>query len=673
MEKPQIGIERYTGGAGSFFKRIWDDSFDQMCYAKMIFDKDGTPIDYIILDINTSMERELGLTRDQVIGQRYTDLVPRYDESWMRKCGVVVRSGKALSVEYSPKQDLRCAVQIIALDRENEFITISRKITDDKRTEEADRTEQKSVEKALQESEEWQGLLLSISDAVRTLADPVEIQSAFVHMTMEYFGADRCYYYEIENDRGIIRCDASRGDFPPLLREYSFGDKPIHKSLVEAGEPIIVPDVKTTALIDENLRQIRIEMLIISYLQIPVIKKKKAVGMFCITQSSPRNWTESQVALAQDIAHRMWSAVERAQAEEEVRKTRDYLEEMVAARTAELYLERQKLFNVLDNLPAAICLLASDYSIPFANRTFWERYHRPDGRPCYKLIYDRDQPCTRCESFRPLKTGQPHDWIRTTEDNRILKCLNFPFTGVDEERMVLEVIVDITEKRKMEAEMARLGRLTLVGKMAAGIAHEIRNPMTAVRGFLQILGARPEYADDQEFFDIMIDELDRANDIISEFLGLARDKVVNLKPCSLDVVVQTLYPMLKSKANLREVEILLDLKDPPQVLLDENEIRQLILNMFTNAIDAMPSRGTVTIGTVRKGEEAILFVKDEGSGLAPEVIDNLGTPFVTTKEYGTGLGLAACYSIAARHQARIEYETGPKGTVFYVHFPPISR
>ncbi|MFA4886504.1 MAG: ATP-binding protein, partial [Desulfotomaculaceae bacterium] len=111
-----------------------------------------------------------------------------------------------------------------------------------------------------------------------------------------------------------------------------------------------------------------------------------------------------------------------------------------------------------------------------------------------------------------------------------------------------------------------------------------------------------------------------------------------------------------------------ELWDIPYIDLDEKEIRQLILNLVRNGFEAMPSGGTLTIKTFRDSGEVVLAVKDGGKGIGPEILEKIGTPFFTTKDTGTGLGLAVCYSIAARHNARIEIETGPKGTNFYVRF-----
>ncbi|MEQ8200996.1 MAG: PAS domain S-box protein [Syntrophomonadaceae bacterium] len=259
--------------------------------------------------------------------------------------------------------------------------------------------------------------------------------------------------------------------------------------------------------------------------------------------------------------------------------------------------------------------------------------------------------------------------VRTRSGRLVTLCASEAIVTLNNKEHRAVMMRDVTRQKMLEAEMARLDRLNLIGEMAAGIGHEIRNPMTAVRGFLQMLGAKEQYADDLAFFELMIEELDRANSIISEFMGMARDKMVHLKPCRLDQLVTSLYPMIKSEANLREVGVQLDLNEMPPALIDQNELRQLILNMSRNALEAMSSHGTVTIGTRWEGDEVILFIRDEGLGLAPEIVDKLGTPFLTTKDNGTGLGLAVCYSIAARHQGRIDYETGPTGTTFYVSFP----
>ncbi len=233
----------------------------------------------------------------------------------------------------------------------------------------------------------------------------------------------------------------------------------------------------------------------------------------------------------------------------------------------------------------------------------------------------------------------------------------------------MHIIRDLTAEKEMEGELGRLERLNLIGEMAASIGHEIRNPMTSIRGFLQMLYTKESYEEDRVFFDLMIEELDRANDIITEYLSIARDKKVELEPNFINDIVVSLYPMIQSDANYQEMNVKLDLAQTPAVMLNANEIRQMVLNMTRNAIDAMQRGGTLTIGTYSDQSDTVLYIQDEGCGLPPDMQDRLGTPFLTTKEKGTGLGLAVCRSIADRHNAVIDFKTGSQGTTFFIRFP----
>jgi len=236
------------------------------------------------------------------------------------------------------------------------------------------------------------------------------------------------------------------------------------------------------------------------------------------------------------------------------------------------------------------------------------------------------------------------------------------------EQCIFTSINDITELRQYQKEVARLDRLNMVGEMAASIGHEIRNPMTTVRGFLQLLGSKERYAPDKEYMDLMLEELDRANGIITEYLTLAKNKTVELKKQSLNQKIRTILPLLQADAMKQDKYIKVELGEIPYVLIDRNEIKQLILNLVRNGLEAMSPGGALTIKTCQDGDEVVLAVQDQGTGIPPEVLEKIGTPFLTTKENGTGLGLAVCYSIAQRNKAQIEIETGATGTTFKVRF-----
>lgn len=256
----------------------------------------------------------------------------------------------------------------------------------------------------------------------------------------------------------------------------------------------------------------------------------------------------------------------------------------------------------------------------------------------------------------------------TTKDNSVREGLvSTEVIEIQGKPCELIVVTDITERMHLEKEVARLDRLNLIGEMAAGIAHEIRNPMTTVRGFLQIIQAKgsPEFT---SHIDLMLAELDRANSIITEFLTLAKTKMTYQKRLSLNHVIEALFPLIQAEALLSDKQVQLNLRDCPQLLLDEKEVRQLILNIVLNGLEAMGPGGVLTVETKLDQDEVVLAIRDQGEGIKDELLDKLGTPFFTTKEKGTGLGLAVCYSVAARHNAVIDVETSKGGTTFFIRF-----
>jgi two-component system, sporulation sensor kinase E len=233
---------------------------------------------------------------------------------------------------------------------------------------------------------------------------------------------------------------------------------------------------------------------------------------------------------------------------------------------------------------------------------------------------------------------------------------------------VLFIVRDITELKHLRQEIIRLDQLNIVGELAASIGHEVRNPLTTVRGFLQLLSKKKECTSLKEYFDLMIEELDRANSIISEFLSLAKNKKAKFEPQNLNTIIKTISPLIESNATINNKNIVLDLNPIPELLLNSQEIRQLILNLVHNGLDAMPPHTNLLIKTAVENNHVVLSIKDEGMGISPETLEKLGTPFFTTKETGTGLGLPICYSIAARHKAAIKVSTTSKGTTFFITF-----
>ena len=232
---------------------------------------------------------------------------------------------------------------------------------------------------------------------------------------------------------------------------------------------------------------------------------------------------------------------------------------------------------------------------------------------------------------------------------------------------------DMTAYRKLEKEIAHLDKLNTIAELASVISHEVRNPMTTVKGFLQLLYDKIEDKTFKEYFEIMIEEMDRVNSILQEFNNIGKHKEGKRASYNLNSIIKSMVPLLEADAIHQGKRIKFNLKKIPDIMIDANEIRQIILNLTRNALESMEQNGRVMVKTCFDNGRVTLSVQDQGKGIDAKDLDKLGTPFFSTKETGTGLGLYVSYEIAQRNNAKIRVDTSPQGTTFFVEFEDISQ
>jgi len=278
--------------------------------------------------------------------------------------------------------------------------------------------------------------------------------------------------------------------------------------------------------------------------------------------------------------------------------------------------------------------------------------------------FEREQIIGKLHKKEAVRDQEIHFCVKSGEQR--LGLFSAAKVDIEGEPCILGILTDITERRKMENEYTRLDRLKLAGEMAVSIGHEIRNPITAVRGFLQIFESK--YSEDKEILHLMIEEIDKANAIITEFLTLSKNRLVLRKPVNLSTLLTGILPFLQASARMQHKKVILEAEQVPDMLLDDKEVYQLILNLVLNGLESMTEGGVVTIKSMLEDENVVISVQDQGSGIAPEVMEKLGIPFFSTKDQRPGLGLAICYGIADRYKAKIDIDSGANGTVVSVRF-----
>lgn len=348
----------------------------------------------------------------------------------------------------------------------------------------------------------------------------------------------------------------------------------------------------------------------------------------------------------------------------------DQLEGMVEERTSALYAANKRVNSVIESITDGFFVLNKNWEYTYINQHLFLPKGKKADEVLGKNIWDVFPETVDTLTYNEFHRAMIDRVTVRFESQSDAEDFWFEITAYPFDDGICCVPKNIKEKKQYEKELKRLANLDLIGQMAAGISHEIRNPMTTVRGFLQLMVMNEQLEPHAAHFNLMIAELDRANAIITEFLSVGNTRTSDMKMMSLNTILDDISPLIKIDTANQNKQIHIYTQEVPELLLNHNEIRQLIINLYRNGLEAMDEGQTLTIGTYPENENyVVLAVQDQGSGIDPAIIDKIGTPFYTTKDEGTGLGLGICYAVAARHNATITIETGPEGTIFFTKFP----
>lgn len=230
---------------------------------------------------------------------------------------------------------------------------------------------------------------------------------------------------------------------------------------------------------------------------------------------------------------------------------------------------------------------------------------------------------------------------------------------------------DITERKKTEEFLHRQDKLAAVGQLAAGVAHEIRNPLTSMKGYAEFLTLDEKDPERLEFMNIILDEIERVNTIVEDFMVLAKPKMVELEEKNVVPVIKNVVSLLEFEARKKHVKLSFDCPhEIIQIECDENRLKQVFLNFIKNGIEAMPNGGELHVKTMIHDNNVQISIQDTGVGIPKEKLKQLGEPFYTTKKNGNGLGLMVSFKIIENHNGKVFVESEPnKGTTFNILLP----
>ncbi len=355
--------------------------------------------------------------------------------------------------------------------------------------------------------------------------------------------------------------------------------------------------------------------------------------------------------------------------------------------------ERQnEIEALLNGLTDMMLVLTKELTILRTNHVFRNFFadKKITGTNCYQLLAERDEPCNNCPVLTALQTSSTVKASLIHEINK--KFYHFDVIATPLELAGMKTVQvfyrDTTHDKKIQAKYNQAEKMATVGALAAGVAHEINNPLSAIQGFAEGIRRRlhkiegsidKEILNDfQEYTDIILGECSRCSTIVRTLLSFSRPQAASLSPIDINKSIQDTLFLFKHRLQEKpRLCIKLDLAENlPLIAGDEAQLKQVIINLYSNGVDAIDNQGTLHITTrrsKRNKREGIEFtVKDSGCGIVPGIREKLFEPFFTTKPIGkgVGIGLSTCYTIVNNHQGEIsvESETG-RGAAFTVFLP----
>jgi C4-dicarboxylate-specific signal transduction histidine kinase len=403
----------------------------------------------------------------------------------------------------------------------------------------------------------------------------------------------------------------------------------------------------------EVTRTTKHSMELYSYLIISIFISTSIVSLALIIFNKNRIKAEAVARRGEELEH---YAVE--------------LEERVNERTGELSSEKEKLNTILGAIGGGIVLVSTEGRIQWANQMIRDMAGIDViGKTCEDFCQD----CCLPEDY----VGDHIDTVILSnlfgQKGKYFQVTTAPVKGDDGElHGYIRLIQDVTEIKKMEEQIIHSEKLAAIGRLAAGIAHEIGNPLTSIFSFVQILKEMEE--DDQfkkESLETISFHINRISEILKQLSGFTKMPVGESKLRSMNEIIETSINLIHYDKKAKDVLFVKELSpDLPDILVEANHLSQVFVNLMLNAVDAMPEGGTLTVRSfLSDGSVAVQF-QDTGIGIEKDELNKIFDPFYTTKEKGTGLGLAVSYNIIKKMNGTLSVESSKdKGTTFTILLP----
>jgi signal transduction histidine kinase len=354
------------------------------------------------------------------------------------------------------------------------------------------------------------------------------------------------------------------------------------------------------------------------------------------------------------------------------------LEARVASRTREIEQARERLEKLFDGIADGISVIDREFRVSEWNSGIERLFGPPQPGPatCHERYARSPKPCPGCPARVTAATGaqaqRRYRWPGADGAPREVEVVTFPFKTLENENAVIEVVRDVSERGELERQLVQSASLASLGELAAGVAHEIRNPIGMIRSSAQLLENAGGLAErDRELLSVIEKEANRVAETITEFVGFATPTRPSLAACEVPPLLERAQAMLRPEAERRGIHLDVTLApDLPRAWVDPELLHRALANLIRNAMQVQSAGGRVELSAKRAGPgEIALCVADRGPGIPSGDLERIFQPFFSRRAGGTGLGLSIVQRIVTATGGRIAVASGPTGTTFSLIFP----
>ena len=632
------------------YRTLFNSMDEGVVTIELIFDGAENLVDFRYLEHNPALTKQTGLTT-AILGRRAGELFPDMETYWFEAFERVAKTGEPERHEYyfgTLDSWFDLYISRVGGNGSHQIICVYNNITERKRT------------------QERQVYLLKLSDATRPLFSTIEIQATVTHTAMQYFEADRCYFYEMEGDKAVILHDAFREGLPSVAGIYVTHNMPMFKAFLQTGKPLVITDVQDAGSLDQELKQLCHDLQIVAFIHLPILNYGQLVGCFCVTQCRPRVWTGLETELARETGERTWAAVERAKIEEALQQSEERFR---------IALEASELATWDWNMITGKVIWNDQHFLLFGMKP---EKHEMSPQDFIKRVYPEDSGNVQGSLTEAIeKTGVYKAEFRIKrDDNGEVRWMN-GYGRVTERKngkatRMTGVMLDSTERKKMEQH--KEGFLSIA-------SHELKTPVTSLKAYTEILlelFEESEEKDHAELIKSMNGQVDRLTGLINNLLDTTKisegQLPLHMQQFNLNDLVEERVTDMQRISRIHQLVV--QPCHPVSVMADRERIGQVFTNLISNAIKYSPKGGEVSIGCEVREESLLVNVRDAGIGISQEVQSKVFERFFRVSEVrvqtypGMGLGLYITAGIVQRHGGDIwvESEVG-KGSTFYFTLP----